>query len=106
VLAALPEVLSRFTKGTSIQVRSVEHFIIGRTKEDHGLRDNLSGIRGLIYQCLFTGTRLNASEFDLKLPRRTPLSSDGGYWEFDQRESALDWILPNPDIENQPRRFS
>ncbi|CAE8691868.1 unnamed protein product [Polarella glacialis] len=78
---------------------------VGLTSEDHGIADD-QALRALIYQCLFLGTRLNASEFELSSPPPIPLTvtrgdslENGNYWTFDERELSLDYLLPDDDAQ-------
>ncbi|CAE8602195.1 unnamed protein product, partial [Polarella glacialis] len=105
LLAVLPHVFNRFTKGHSCIVRSTPHTVVGLTSEDHGIADD-QALRALIYQCLFLGTRLNASEFELSSPPPIPLTvtrgdslENGNYWTFDERELSLDYLLPDDDAQ-------
>jgi len=86
-------------------VRSTPHTVVGLTSEDHGIADD-QALRALIYQCLFLGTRLNASEFELSSPPPIPLTvtrgdslENGNYWTFDERELSLDYLLPDDDAQ-------
>lgn len=91
VLVALPPFLNKYINAKPITVRSVKHLIIGSSKDDHGLND-LDGIRELVYECLFSGCRLNDSKFDDSSP--TIRLSKGGEWKWTKPREALDWMLP------------
>lgn len=62
-------------------------------------------IQGLIFQCLFKGTRLNNSEYDLKQPPMIEIGSNQNRveWRFDPREEALDWLIKRPRDSESPR---
>lgn len=94
--AALPLVVERFLQATQLTVRSATHHVVGLSKEMPGV-EKPDDVRALVYQCLFKGALINASEFDMQPPPSIPLdvgSAEGGDWNFDSSEEALAWLLP------------
>jgi len=91
LLATLPIVFDRVTNSKPIIVRSVQHRIVGESKESPGVQD-VSAVQSFVFQCFFKGTRLNASEFDLKTPPAIQLEK-GDMWVFDEREEALNYLV-------------
>merc|ERR1712070_871465 len=92
ILVALPPFVHKYIRGTPTTVRSVTHTIIGLTAEENGATDT-AAIRELIFQCLFSGTYLNDSRFDMGSPPQVPLSGDK-VWTCKDPRDALDWMLP------------
>jgi hypothetical protein len=103
VLVALPPVLNTYIEPKATVVRSVKHLVIGSNENDSGLKD-VEGLMALIYQCLFSGTRLNNSSFKLDEPPDIPLAS-GKKWKWRKHTDALSWMLPgpNPKLWDVPR---
>jgi hypothetical protein len=106
LLAATPHVFDNCFQATTYQVRSVNHLVYGESEEMTGSVDcGAQKIQGLIFQCLFKGTRLNNSEYDLKQPPMIELGSAENRveWRFDPREEALDWLIKRPTNSDSPR---
>ena len=97
-------VLTDSLQAKSVTVRSATHLIIGESAASSGVKD-AEAVRGLIYQCLFKGTRLNSSDYGLEAPPSLPLDltngatampSSSSVWHFDTSERALSWLVPAP----------
>lgn len=123
LLAAIPSVFHKYVDPVVLTVRGVKHRIVGISADQTGVTKTkaVHAIRSLIYQCLFKGTRLNASEFtfvepppielDLVVPgrqeKRVSLMSAAAaevleprpatMWNFDACEEALDWLRQQSD---------
>jgi len=96
--AALPSLAEDCLNPMRVSVRSATHHVLGISRENHGVKDP-NRLRSLLYQCIFKGLRLNASEYNLTAPPAIPLSfevagQEGPMWEFDGSEDALAWLMP------------
>lgn len=103
ILATVPTMFSHIAEGTLVTVRGVSHTVVGISADNHGVRD-LDNLRTLLFQSLFMGTRLNASEFDRVMPPPIEHSKphckldnlETKLWQYDPSEEALDWLLQAP----------
>jgi len=91
ILAAIPCILERINVQTVVTVKSTVHTVLGLTESDFEPHV-LVQIRALMYQCLFKGIRLNASEFDLPDPPPIALNEHHGSWHYNPSEDALGWL--------------
>jgi hypothetical protein len=100
LLTTLSEVFDHLTECTTVTVRSTAHRLVGISEEKSGVRDTHK-LQTLIMQLLVKGTRLNASEFDLTSPPPIPVGDQ--MWLYDEREEALEWLLPEDlRVDKQP----
>merc|ERR1712187_793552 len=102
ILMALPPVMSMYVESTVVEVRAVKHAIIGESSDRGGVRDT-AGVRKLMCQLLFTGTRLNSSVFDLKDPPVIDISTKAGEttWQYENDLKTLDWLVPGDGIRSR-----
>merc|ERR1712187_816277 len=99
ILVALPPIVTTYVDPSMVEIRTVKHAIIGESRDHQGIKDT-DGVRKLMCQLLFTGTRLNASVFDFKDPPIVDISSKTGekVWKYEKDLNALDWLLPGDGI--------
>eukprot|EP00928_Gymnodinium_smaydae_P072211 TRINITY_DN55614_c0_g1_i1.p1 TRINITY_DN55614_c0_g1~~TRINITY_DN55614_c0_g1_i1.p1 ORF type:complete len:865 (+),score=115.17 TRINITY_DN55614_c0_g1_i1:370-2595(+) len=91
-----PRIRERISHGTVVSVNKVDHVIIGTSAENAGGRDS-NLVKRLLYHFLFSGVRLNSSEFSLSTPPSLPLGTPGGKngetWSYQPGSETVKQLL-------------
>mmetsp|Transcript_88457 Transcript_88457/g.175902 ORF Transcript_88457/g.175902 Transcript_88457/m.175902 type:complete len:761 (-) Transcript_88457:16-2298(-) len=95
--AAVPSLAKDCLTSKEVKVRSATHHVLGLSEENHGVKDP-NRLRSVLYQLIFKGLWLNASQYDISPPPAIPLASDAAgqkqqMWEFNGSEDALAWLM-------------
>jgi len=95
LLAAHPVALERLFPACPVRVRSAVHHLVGVAPAELRSNEALSRelvLRQCLCQCLFSGCRQSASQFDLGLPSALPLGH-GAAWAFEEQDDTLREVL-------------